>query len=153
MTRTSLYAAAALAAAAATPAAAQDVAAGEEFFNRQCVTCHIIETPDGETIAGRNMRTGPNLYGVVGGPAAQVADFRYQPGIQDAAEQGLVWTEENFVAYLNNNTRFLREVTGSRRARSAMNFMVPDEEMAKNLYAYLMEVAPHADAAGGDGES
>jgi cytochrome c len=148
MNKLTILAAASMAAALAAPVAAQDVAAGEEFFNRQCVTCHVIETPEGETIAGRNMKTGPNLYGVIGGPAAEVEGFRYQPGITEAAEGGLVWTEENFTAYLNNNTQFLREFTGSRRARSAMNFMVPDAEMAANLYAYLMSVAPDPNAEG-----
>jgi cytochrome c len=142
---------AAAAFAAAVPAAAQDIAAGEELFNRQCATCHTITDPAGEMIAGRGMRTGPNLFGVIGGPIAQDPDFRYQPGITELGEAGATWTEENFIAYLKNNTQFLREATGSRRARSAMNFMVPDAEMAKNLYAWLMEVAPDPDAAAASG--
>lgn len=145
MRKLSILAAASLAMAAPTVARA-DMAAGEEFFNAQCVTCHVIEAPDGTVIAGRNMKTGPNLYGVIGGPAAQVEGFRYGDGILEAAEGGLVWNEENLVAYLDNTTKFLREQTGSRRARSAMAFQVADPEMSSDIYAYLMSVAPNPDA-------
>lgn len=151
MRKLSILAAASLAMAAPTIVAAEDLpgdaTAGGEFFNAQCVTCHVIEAPDGTVIAGRNMKTGPNLYGVIGGPAAQVEGFKYGDGILEAAEGGLVWNEENLTAYLDNTTAFLREQTGSRRARSAMAFQVTDPQTAADVYAYLMSVAPDPDAA------
>jgi cytochrome c len=95
----------------------------------------------GETLAGRNGRTGPNLYGVAGRPAASVEDFRYSPSITAAGEAGVVWTEEAFVAYVQDPTAFLKEATGDNRARSAMAFRVRGEEDAKNVYAYLASLA------------
>ncbi|RBI84653.1 cytochrome C [Rhodosalinus halophilus] len=130
-----------MAATIAAPALAQDAgdpAEGENLFNR-CKACHMIESPDGEMIQ-RGGRVGPNLYGVVGGPAAQVEDFRYGDGILEAAEMGLEWNQENFVAYTEDPQAFLREYTGNSSARSKMAFKL--REGAVDIYAYLMDVAP-----------
>jgi cytochrome c len=119
-------------------AASGDAAAGEQAFNRQCVTCHNVVDDEGEVLAGRpNMRTGPNLYGIAGGQIASVEDFRYGPGIQQLSEEGMVWNEENFVAYLQDTTGWLREATGDDRARSRMSWRVRNPEDAVNIYAYL----------------
>ena len=120
--------------------ASGDAAAGERVFN-QCVACHVVANDAGETLAGRNGRTGPNLYGVAGSPAASVEDFRYSPSITAAGEAGVVWTEEAFVAYVQDPTAFLKEATGDNRARSAMAFRARGEEDAKNVYAYLASLA------------
>jgi cytochrome c len=117
--------------------AAGDAAAGEEAFNRQCVACHVIVDDAGETIAGRNARTGPNLYGVVGRQAGTVEDFRYGDDIVKAGEDGLVWGAESLVAYLQDPTGYLREVLDDRRARGKMAYRVRAEEDAVDLYAYL----------------
>lgn len=54
-----------------------DAAAGEEQFNRQCVACHVVADASGEVLAGRNAKTGPNLYGIAGRTLGAVEDFRY----------------------------------------------------------------------------
>ncbi|WP_412508888.1 c-type cytochrome [Roseovarius sp. SYSU LYC5161] len=119
-------------------AASGDAAAGEQAFDRQCVTCHNVVNEDGDVLAGRpNMRTGPSLYGVAGRPIASVEDFRYGPGITQLAETDMVWTEENFVAYLQDPTGWLREATGDDRARSRMSWRVRNPVDAVNIYAYL----------------
>ncbi|MGB0497134.1 MAG: c-type cytochrome [Rubricella sp.] len=128
--------AAAFAALGASAAAAQDAAAGEAAF-RQCITCHVVQNDAGEVLAGRNARTGPNLYGVIGRQAGVVEDFRYRPSIVEAGEAGLVWDQENMTSYLLDTTAFLREYLGDNSARSGMTYRVRSEEDAANIAAYL----------------
>jgi cytochrome c len=135
------------AAAFAAPAFAQDAgdpAEGENLYNR-CKACHQIVSPDGDAIQ-RGGQVGPNLWGVVGGPAAQVEGFRYGDGILEAAEMGLEWTQENFVAYTEDPQAFLREYTGDSGARSKMAFKL--REGGADIYAYLMDVAADEGAGG-----
>jgi cytochrome c len=137
----------------AAPAFAQDgdAAAGEDAF-RQCATCHAIVDADGNAIAGRaNMRTGPNLYGVVGRQAGSVEGFRYRPDIVEAGEGGLVWEVENLTAYLQDPGGFLSETLG-KRARSGMSYQVRDPAEAANLAAFLAQhgaAEEEGEAAGG----
>ena len=124
----------------ASPALAQegDPAAGEEAF-RQCATCHHIVDGAGELIAGRaNVRTGPNIYGVVGRQAGTYEGFRYRPDIVAAGEAGLVWDQEKITAYLQDPGGFLTETLG-KNARSGMAFQVRDPAEAANLAAFLAQ--------------
>ena len=96
---------AAAAALVAAPAFAQDAqtpdvslvsgdpAAGEEAFNRQCATCHVVVTPDGETLAGRNAKVGPNQYGLAYDLIGNQEDFNYSDAIMQLHEAGERWTE------------------------------------------------------------
>ena len=118
-----------------------DAEAGEASF-RACIACHVVTDPDGNVLAGRNGRTGPNLYAIDGRAAGSVEGFRYGPGMVAAAETGLVWDEEHFAAYVPNATNFLREITGDSRARSAMSPQRVSEEDTANLWAYLVSLAP-----------
>ncbi len=120
--------------------ASGDAAAGEAAF-RQCIACHVVVNEAGDTLAGRNARTGPNLYGVPGAAIAHVEDFRYSPGLTALNEAGTIWTEENFVAYVQDPTSYIREATGDNGARGAMAFRVRSEEDAINLYAYLASLS------------
>lgn len=134
----------AVAALMAAPAFAEgDAAAGEEAFS-QCQTCHVVETDDGEVLAGRNAKQGPNLYNVVGRQAGSVEGFRYRPSLVEAGEVDLVWTEEALTAYLQDPNGFLREYLDNRRARSGMAYRVRTEEDAMNLAAFLASVSPDA---------
>lgn len=88
---------------AAEPAAepVQEAAAGPdpalveqgEGLWRQCRSCHTV---------GDNARngTGPMLNGVVGRHAASVEGFRYSNPMQQARDNGLVWTPEELDAFL-----------------------------------------------------
>ena len=136
---TTLLAAAAFAAPAMAQEPSGDAEAGESTF-RQCQTCHVVQSPDGETIAGRGPanRQAPNLYGVVGRQAG-IEDFRYSDDMVDAGEAGLNWTEEEFVAYVQDPTGYLREYLDDNRARGKMSFRVRSEEDAADLYAYLAQ--------------
>lgn len=125
--------------APATEAPAVDpaaVARGAEAFS-QCQSCHVVRNDAGEVLAGRNGRTGPNLFGVIGRVAGSYPDFRYGDGIVAAGQGGLVWDEASFVAYVQDPTGFLRETTGNNRARGNMSFRVRNEAQAHDLYAFL----------------
>jgi len=114
-----------------------DAAEGEKAF-RQCQTCHVVVDADGETLAGRAAKTGPNLYGVVGRTAGTVEDFSYSDLIVAAGEAGLVYDEASFVAYTMDPTPHLREVSGED-GRGKMTYKVRKEEDAVNLYAFLAQ--------------
>ena len=130
-----------LALLAATSATAQgDAAAGEAAF-RQCVACHLVTTPTGDTLAGRAGRSGPNLYGVAGGPAGAVDGFRYSGRLGALKNAAVVWTEDNFVAYVQDPTGYIREATGNNSARGAMSFRVRSEADALNVYAYIVSLS------------
>ena len=142
--KTFLIAAAATLAAGAALAeshASGDPAAGEKAF-KLCQSCHVVKNPDGNVLAGRSGKTGPNLYGVAGGTAGAVEGFRYGKDMVAAGEAGLTWTEENFMAFVQDPTGFLREFTGNSKARAKMTFKVRKEEDARNIFAFLASIGP-----------
>jgi cytochrome c len=76
---------------ASQPAAAADLAHGEKVFHA-CASCHSLDA-DGKGF-------GPTLHGIVGRPAAQVADYAYSPAMKAAAAGGLVWDEKALAEFL-----------------------------------------------------
>ena len=132
-----------LAASSGMSLAAGDAEAGKKVFN-QCQTCHVVADADGNVLAGKNAKTGPNLYGIIGRPAASYEGFKYGEGIQEAAAKGLVWDEENLTAYVQDPTTFLEEVTGNGKAKSKMVFKVKKEDDAANVAAFLASLSPAA---------
>lgn len=132
---------------AAAPAVAQeltvtgDATAGETAFARQCIACHQVVNADGEKLAGRNGRVGPNLYGVAGAPIAHVEGFAYGDSIKELNAQGKTWDEDSFVGYVTDPTRWLRDALGDPRARGKMAFKVRDEQDARDIFAYLHSLA------------
>lgn len=123
-------------------ALAGDAEAGAAVFTSQCSSCHVVVNEAGETLAGRNARTGPNLYQVIGRQAGIIEGFRYGPSLVEAGTNGLIWDEETFVAYVQNPNGFLREYLGNNRARGNMAFQVRSEDAAQNLYAFLATFSP-----------
>lgn len=117
-----------------------DATAGEAAFARQCVSCHVVVNEAGETLAGRKAKTGPNLYGVTERVLGTFPDFRYSPSLVKAGEAGIVWSEENFIAYVKDPTLWLRKTLDDPKARSKMSFKVRKEEDALNLYAFLAAI-------------
>ncbi len=122
---------------------AGDAEAGETAF-RACVTCHVVSDPEGNVLAGRNARTGPNLYGIIGRVAGSEEGFRYSPLMQAANTKEIVWDEASFAEYIPNATNFLREATGES-GRSSMTPQRVSEEDAANLAAFLLSLVPAAD--------
>ncbi|TVP71204.1 MAG: cytochrome C [Rhodobacteraceae bacterium] len=131
-------------------AQAGDIEAGAAAFASQCQNCHNVTNAEGDVLAGRpNMRTGPNLYGVIGRQAGSYDGFRYGASLVEAGEGGVEWDEETMTAYLLDPTSFLRETLDNNRARSQMSFRVRDEATAADIIAFLTqfgEAAEDADA-------
>ncbi len=99
-----------------------DVAKGEKVF-KKCKACHTMEE------GGKN-RIGPNLFGIVGKPAAANADFSYSDALTAAAADGLVWTEENLDLFIKKPRKFLK--------KTKMSFAgVKKDEQRANLIEYM----------------
>lgn len=140
-----ILAAAAAALTAAPALAAGDPAKGEKLFG-QCQTCHVVQNAEGETLAGRNARTGPNLYGIIGRQAGSIEGFRYQASLVKAGEEGLIWDEAELTAYLINPPEYLKARLGDPRARSGMSHRVRNEGDAADLAAFLATFSPAPEA-------
>lgn len=137
---------AAVLSASAFAVQAADIEAGASAFQSQCQNCHNVVNEEGDVLAGRpNVRTGPNLYAILGRQAGVVDGFRYGASLVEAGEEGLVWDEELMTAYLQDPQGFLRETLDNNRARSQMSFRVRDEETAVNIIAFLDSLAPAED--------
>lgn len=63
--------------------AADDLAAARQLTVTQCSQCHTFDK-------GEKHGQGPNLFGLIGRPAAAVPGFVFSPGIKEAL-QGKVW--------------------------------------------------------------
>lgn len=114
-----------------------DAAKGEKGF-KKCKACHVITAPDGTSIV-KGGKTGPNLYGIAGAPAAAVEGYKYSASLKAAGEAGLVWDKENFVKWMENPKGFLKEFTGDDKAKTKMTFKL--KKGAEDIYAYLKSVA------------
>ena len=84
--------------------AAMDANRGAKVF-KKCTSCHNADN------GGAN-GTGPNLWNVVGAPAAQKAGFGYSSAFKSS---GVTWTYENLDLYMERPTKFI--------SGTAMNFV------------------------------
>ncbi len=71
-----------------------DAAAGEKVFSK-CKACHNVEGKNG---------TGPHLNGVVGRPAASVADYNYDDALNKLNPEP--WTPEHLNGFLTNPKKY-----------------------------------------------
>ena len=69
--------------------ARDNIALGRTAFNSNCAVCHMA-TKTGHALIG------PNLFGIVGRPAASVAGFAYSPAMQHSR---ITWTTDRIAAY------------------------------------------------------
>lgn len=130
----------ALAAPGLAQDASGDAAAGEKIFAK-CQTCHVVANDAGETLAGKNAKTGPNLYGLSGRQAASIADFKYGESIAKLGETGFVWDEASFVEYVADPAKFLKAKLDDKGAKSKMSFKLAKEEDAKNVWAFISSLS------------
>jgi cytochrome c len=131
---------------AITPALAQDAPtgnaeAGAKVFNK-CQTCHMVVNDAGEVLAGKAGKTGPNLFGMPGRTAGTYPDFKYGEGIIAAGAAGVVWNEADFVAYVADPAKFLKDKTGDAKAKTKMTFKLPKEQEAKDVWAFIVSLSP-----------
>lgn len=111
------------------------VAAGEELVAKRCKSCHMIANGDDVILKGG--KTGPNLFGVVGRTAGTYDGFRYGDDVVAAGEKGLVWDEEQLVAYLEDPRQYLRTYLDDKKAKSKMSFKLKKEDERAAVAAYL----------------
>ena len=71
---------------------------------------------------------GPNLHGVIGRKAGEVADFRYSPAMK---RSGVTWSERELDAYIAEPQK---KIPGNRMPYSGM----PEARDRADLIAYLM---------------
>ena len=103
--------------------ASADPARGETAF-KKCASCHSVEK-------GAGNKVGPNLYGVVGRPIAQLADFSYSGPMKAFSEEGKqVWDFDHMNGFLLAPKKYIKG--------TAMGFAgdKKDQERA-DIIAYL----------------
>jgi cytochrome c len=100
-----------------------------------CKACHTLEP-------GKPSRaTGPNLVGVIGRKAGELADFKnYSAAVKAAREKGLVWTEDDVFNYIADPKAFLTAYNGEA-LKNAMAFALKDEAKRKAVVEGLKEIA------------
>jgi cytochrome c len=78
-----------------------DPAKGEQLF-KKCASCHSVEK-------GAGNKVGPNLYGVVGRPIAQLGDFGYSAAMKSFAEGGKqVWNWDHLNNFLLAPKKYIK---------------------------------------------
>ncbi|WP_293576069.1 c-type cytochrome [Phaeobacter sp.] len=127
--------------------AAGDAAKGEQGFAK-CKACHRIVSDEGEVIV-KGGRTGPNLWGIAGRPAASAEDYRYGQGLKDAKAKGLIWTAEHFAAFTTDPRGFLRVFLDDEKAKSKMAFRLKNG--ADDIFSFLAQHGPDDVDVAGDG--
>lgn len=106
-----------------------DLARGEKEFGR-CLSCHSVVKDD--QVLRKGGKTGPNLYGIIGRPAA-AEDFAYADGLKVAGAKGLVWDEANLTEFVRDPVAFVKSYTG-QSVRTKMTFKMKG---AEHVAAYL----------------
>lgn len=124
--------AAALAASLSAPALAQDVEKGKSQFG-QCRACHSLD-------AGKN-GVGPSLNKVFGRQAGTVEKYSYSSDMKAAGEKGLKWDEATLMDYLADPGAFLKKYLSKDSVSNKMPNKFPNEELRKNVIAYLKDAA------------
>src|SRR5690554_4842346 len=69
-----------------------DAARGQKAFQR-CYACHSVKSHGGHL-------QGPNLFRILGRPAAALPGFEYSEAMRRKAAEGLVWDEATLEAYI-----------------------------------------------------
>jgi len=82
-----------------------DIAKGEKVF-KKCAACHAVGD-------GAKNKIGPVLNGIIGRPAASLADFKYSDAMKAKGAEGLVWTDEVLHEYLKKPSAMVKGTTMS----------------------------------------
>lgn len=109
--------------AAGSALAQGDPKKGEQVFQEQCGTCHVL--------TGQGF-SGPPLSGVVGRKAG-TAQFEYSDAMK---KSGIVWDDVSLQNFLTDPDK---TVPGT-----AMSFNLPDAQQRDDVIAYLRTLSPAA---------
>ena len=135
----SLFIATATLMALSAPAFAEgDADKGNKTFSK-CKACHRLEADDG-TILKKGGKTGPNHYGVIGRTAGTDEGFKYSKDMIAAGEAGLVWDEQSLAAFTLDPKGFIKDATGSAKAKTKMTYKL--KKGGEDVAAYLASVVP-----------
>ena len=115
------------------------VAEGEKLVAKRCKACHMIA--DGDNVILKGGKVGPNLYGIMGRAAGAEEGFKYGKSLAQAGENGLVWDEEQRIAYLADPKKYLRTYLDDKKAKSKMAFKLKKEDQRDAVAAYLLTVS------------
>ena len=108
----------------AAPALAEgDAEKGEKEF-KKCRNCHMIVSPDGEEIY-KGASSGPNLWGVLGSQAGTVEGYNYSAGLVAAGEAGLIWDEEQMIAFMADPKKYLTDRLGETTKSKSQSSCFP----------------------------
>jgi len=111
------------------PISAEELEAQKVAFT-WCRFCHTLEK-------GGENRVGPNLYRIVGKPAAVAPHFVYSQAFIDARNNGLVWTPENLAAFIADTSGF---VPHNRMRYPPMIGYELSAERDRQMLEYLMRM-------------
>ncbi len=88
----------------------------------KCKICHTL-------MQGERNKIGPNLYGVLGRPAASLPGFRYSAALKAS---GIIWDENTLSQWVQNPRQTV--------PKTSMTFVgVRDDKSRRDLLAYLLK--------------
>jgi cytochrome c len=90
---------------------------------KKCLACHTL-------MKDQPAKVGPNLWGVLGGPAAHMATFKYSDAMLQQKAMGLTWTYDNLDKFLTAPKMFIPD--------TAMGFAgLPSPQDRADVISYL----------------
>jgi len=111
---------------------AQDAEAGKTVF-KKCKACHQIG-PDAQN------KAGPVLNDIIGRQAGSFEGFNFRKSVIAAGEKGLIWTEAEIAAYLEDPKQYLRTYLDDSKAKSGMAFKLKNEQDRLDVAAFLATI-------------
>ena len=98
---------------------------GEQLFF-VCDSCHSLNE------VGRGYKIGPNLYGILGRPAASREDYNFS---EELKRSGIIWTRESLIAWIVSTETMVpgtfmlyENFLNAQEVNSLVNYMIEKVE-------------------------